>query len=72
MRLIDADELEAKMCEQCEKFSKCKDDRQPCEHMRMIEDMPFYTSLENYILEHGEEIDFMFFAPELEQDGDGT
>jgi hypothetical protein len=36
----------------------------------MIDDTPFYTSLENYIEEHGEEIDFMFFAPELEQDGD--
>lgn len=70
MRLIDADELGAKMCEQCEEFPKCKDDGQFCEHMRMIEEMPFYTSLENYIEEHGEEIDFMFFAPELEQDGE--
>jgi hypothetical protein len=62
MRLIDADELKKKLVvEHCD-----------CEVMQIIDDMPFYTSLENYIEEHGEEIDFMFFAPELEQDGEET
>ena len=60
MRLIDADELKKKLeAERCD-----------CEVIQIIDDMPFYTSLENYIEEHGEEIDFMFFAPELAEDGD--
>ena len=60
MRLIDADELMKRLESEC-----C--DR---EVMQIIDEMPFYTSLENYIDEHGEEIDFMFFAPELAEDGD--
>lgn len=60
MRLIDADELMKRL------ESECCD----CEVMQIIDEMPFYTSLENYIKEHGEEIDFMFFAPELAEDGD--
>jgi hypothetical protein len=60
MRLIDADELMKRLgAEYCD-----------CEVMQIIDEMPFYTSLENYIEEHGEEIDFMFFAPELAEDGD--
>jgi hypothetical protein len=60
MRLIDADELKKKLeAEYCD-----------CEVVQIIDEMPFYTSLENYIEEHGEEIDFMFFAPELAEDGD--
>ena len=86
MRLIDADSLIDSidcLCFQskCSKAGYVNEDYEEngcfpncdiAQILRMIEDMPFYTSLENYIEEHGEDIDFMFFAPELEQDGDDT
>lgn len=75
MRLIDADILtegiKKYFCNACSgpETGKCK----ACdiaEILSMIDDTPFYTSLENYIEEHGKEIDFMFFAPEIAEDGD--
>lgn len=75
MKLIDADEvikgIKQQFCNACSDWDgvRCRScDVAEC--IRMIDDAPFYTSLENYIEEHGEEIDFMFFAPELAEDGE--
>ena len=77
MRLIDADTLTADIkkqsCNNCENWSgiRCKS----CDVddiLCMIDNAPFYSSLEDFIEKHGEEIDFMFFAPELESDGDAN
>ena len=73
MRLADIDILtegvKKYFCNFCSELEigKCKA-CEIAEILSMIDDTPFYTSLENYIEEHGEEIDFMFFAPELEED----
>lgn len=75
MRLIDADKviksIKQQFCAACDDWNgvRCKVcDAAEC--ICLIDDAPFYTSLENYIEEHGEEIDFMFFAPELAEDGE--